>query len=153
MPAKIALPLLWLTAGCATIEPAQVLEFECGDVAVVGQIRTLDQKALQGTGPLPDWQNAYQLEVQVKRVLRGSESRPIIPVTGTAHARIRADRDFLMVLRPDGAGGYSLSAASLWRYRPRLSTSCPGDRRLPGSDAASMIPGDMMPPLRTIRSG
>ena len=121
---KIALPLLCLAAGCATTQSAQILEFECGDVAVVGQVRTLDRKAFQGSAPLPDWQSAYQLEARIKQVLRGSERRRTVPVAGVAHAQIRADRDFLMVLRPDGAGGYSLSGAALWQYRPKLSTSC-----------------------------
>jgi hypothetical protein len=119
-----SLLLLCFLPGCVTAEPAPILEFGCSDVAVVGRIKTLGQAAVQGSDPLPNWQSAYQLQVQIKRVVRGGERRRVVPATAIAHAQIRDDRDFLIVLTPDGKGGYSLATASLWQYRPKLSASC-----------------------------
>ncbi|MGD9812759.1 MAG: hypothetical protein AB7U35_15750 [Sphingobium sp.] len=124
MRLKISLLLLCFLSGCVMAAPAHNLEFGCGDVAVVGRIKTLGETAVQGSGPLPNWQSPYQLEVQIKRVVRGRERRRVVPATAIAHAQIRDDRDFLIVLTPDGKGGYSLATASLWQYRPKLSSSC-----------------------------
>ncbi|RIV78221.1 hypothetical protein [Pelagerythrobacter aerophilus] len=120
----MSLLLFCFVAGCVTEEPARYLEFGCEDIAVVGRIKTLNQTAIQGSDPLSDWQSAYQLQIHIKRVVRGSERRRLVLATAIAHAQIRDDRDFLIVLTPDGAGGYSVAAASLWQYRPKLSASC-----------------------------
>ena len=124
MRLKASLLLLCLLPGCVTAEPPHNLEFGCNDVAVVGRIKTLGQTAIQGSDPLPGWQSAYQLQVEIERVVRGSERRRVVPATAIAHAQIRDDRDFLIILTPDGKGGYSLARASLWQYRPKLSASC-----------------------------
>jgi len=124
MRLNASLLLLCFLPGCATAEPSHGLEFGCGDLAVVGRIKTLGTAAIEGSDPRSGWQSAYQLEVQIKRVVHGSEPRVAVPATTIAHAQIRNDRDFLIVLTPDGKGGYSLARASLWQYRPRLSASC-----------------------------
>lgn len=119
-----SLLLLCFLPGCVTSEPAHNLEFGCGDLAVVGRITTLGQTPVQGSEPLPNWQSAYQLQIQIMRVVRGSERRRVVPATAIAHAQIRDDRDFLIVLTPDDKGGYSLETAALWQNRPKLSASC-----------------------------
>lgn len=124
MRLKASLLLVCFLSGCVPAEPPHNLEFGCGDVAVVGRIKTVGQTALQGSDPLPGWESAYQLQVQIKRVVRGSERRRVVPATVIAHAQIRDDRDFLIVLTPDGKGGYLLATASLLQYRPKLSASC-----------------------------
>jgi hypothetical protein len=106
------------------MQPVPDLAFGCSDVAVVGRIKTVDEATVQGTDPLPNWQSEYQLEIHIRRVIRGNERRRLVPATAIAHAQIRDDRDFLIVLTPDGAGGYALATAALWRYRPKLSAAC-----------------------------
>lgn len=66
----------------------------------------------------------YTLRIHIRRVVRGNEHRRVVPAVATAHAQIRNDRDFLMVLTPDQTGGYALATASLWRNRPALSEPC-----------------------------
>ena len=116
--------LLCSSTGCATPQSVPILKFGCEDVAVVGRIKTVGESAVKDADPLPNWRSAYQLRIQIKRVIRGSEHRRIVPATVIAHAQIRDDRDFLILLKPDGAGGYSLVTASLWEYRPKLGGSC-----------------------------
>ena len=124
MRSGIWLLMLCSLAGCATAQPVPRLEFGCGDLAVVRRIRTVGETPAQGADPLPNWRSAYRLEIQIKRVVRGVERRRVVSATGIAHAQIRDDRDFLIVLTPDSTGGYSLATASLWRNRPRLGGSC-----------------------------
>lgn len=106
------------------MQPEQRVEFGCGDLAVVGRIRTVGQTPVQGTDPLPNWRSAYRLQIQIKRIVRDVERRCIVSAIAVAHVQIRDDRDFLIVLTPDGTGEYSLAAASSWRHQPRLSRSC-----------------------------
>lgn len=124
MRLKASLLLLCFLPGCVMAEPLPNLEFGCNDVAVIGRIKTLGQTAIQGSDPLPGWKSAYQLQVQIKRVVRGAERRRVVPATAIAHAQIRDDRNFLIVLTPDGKGGYSVATASLWKLRPKLRASC-----------------------------
>lgn len=124
---KLLLPLLCALSGCATVqdgEAVDALEYACGDLAVVGRIVTISAKGSPGSDVLPNWRSQYNLQVRIKRVIRGKENRHIVPASANAHAQIRDDRDFLTVLRTDGKGGYTLMTANLWAYRPKLSGPC-----------------------------
>ena len=126
MFAKICLFLLGSVIGFAPAlarEPAY-LEVGCGDLAVIGRIMITGETPIPDAEPLPGWRSEYRLEIRIKQVVRGAERRRIVPATVIAHAQIRSDRDFLIVLKPDGVGGYTLGSASLWRDRPTLGTSC-----------------------------
>ena len=124
MRTKAPFLLLCFLSGCVTAQPVSPLEFSCGDVVVVGRIKTVGATPVQGSDPLPNWLSEYQLQIQIKRIIRGSEHRRVVPASVTAHAQIRGDRDFLIVLTPDGAGGYALATADLMQFRPKLSESC-----------------------------
>jgi hypothetical protein len=64
--------------------------------------------------------------VKIKRVVHGKEARSVVPAQAVAHAQIRDDIDFLMVLRPAEQGSYVLTSAAIWkdRPRPRLALAC-----------------------------
>ena len=107
-------------------ESAPQLEYACNDLVVIGRITTLSGKLIPDGDPLPNWRSDWQLRVTIKRVIRGTERRRVVPAVGVSHAQIRKDRDFLAVLRPIDGGGYSLETAATWydRPRPRLTEPC-----------------------------
>lgn len=121
--------LVALLGGCATVdtgEPANELAYGCKDLVVIGRIATLSGTSIPDADPLPNWRSEWQLQVKIKRVIRGSERRLVVPAVGLSHAQIRDDRDFLAVLRPIEGGAYSLETAALWYDgpRPRLIEPC-----------------------------
>lgn len=121
-----------LLAGCATIgaaEPATELAYSCDDLVVIGRVRTLSSEGVPNppnSDFLPNWNSRNQLQVRIKRILRGSEPRRVVPASHIVHGQMRDDRDFLMVLKPTAGGAYQLETAALWneRPRPRLFEPC-----------------------------
>lgn len=121
-----------LLAGCTTIgaaEPATELAYSCGDLVVVGRVRTLSSAEVPNalnSDFLPNWNSRNQLQVQIKRIIRGSEPRRAVPATQISHGQMRDDRDFLVVLKPTAGGAYHLETAALWNERPipRLVEPC-----------------------------
>src|SRR3546814_10948500 len=81
-------------------------------------------KSSPGSGGLANWRSQHNIQVRIRRVLQGKENMHIVPASAFAHEKIRDDRDFLAVLRPDGEGGYTLMTANLWAYRPKISGPC-----------------------------
>lgn len=103
----------------------QVVDFGCRDLVAIGRIRTLKFDDLS----LPDdllGHGRFWMDVSLKKVLKGKERRSGVPTTQIAHAQLREDRDFLVVLSPMENGAYSLKSAQLWKQRPKpvLSKSC-----------------------------
>lgn len=124
MASRISIVLSLLVAGCTTIEtnePASELPYGCDDLVVIGRIATVGSTTLHDRDEvLPNWRSEWRLQVRVKRIVRGSERRQVIPATAISHAQIRDDRDFLIVLQPKEGGAYNLETAALWQVRPRL---------------------------------
>ena len=122
--------LLLLLAGCVTTreqEEDHALEYGCNDLVAIGRIATssiAEHPNADPNDPLSGWLSEYGLEVHLKRVIRGSEKRATVPATRIAHAQIRSDRDFLVVLSPIQGNGYTLRTAALTSYRPKLSEPC-----------------------------
>ena len=125
------LPVLFVgcVVGCTAIDieqPADNLPYRCSDLVVVGRVVTLSGESIAEPTPLPNWESKWQLLVSIKRLVRGSELRAVIPATAISHSTIRSDRDFLVVLTPAEGGGYVLTTAALWNVTPspRLAKSC-----------------------------
>jgi hypothetical protein len=70
MLSRLWLLLICPLAGCSTVNhggaPAR-LPYRCSDLVVIGRVVTLNDLA-----PVAGWQSRYQLQVRIKRVLRGS---------------------------------------------------------------------------------
>jgi hypothetical protein len=118
-----------LLGGCATLDngkAASELSFGCNDLVVIGRITTITGTGITDVGDLPNWYSRWQLRIKIKRVVRGSEKRRIVPATAISHAQIRGDRDFLAVLGPADNGAYVLKTGALWgeKPRPHLAKSC-----------------------------
>jgi hypothetical protein len=118
------LALVAISAQAAPPRAGVALDYDCDDLVVIARVRTLGITALE----LPDnvlGTSEYSLEVRIERVLRGDESRSVVPAVGIAHAQIRGDADFLMVFSKT-LNGYVLRKAALWNTepRPRLAAKC-----------------------------
>ena len=129
MVSRLWLFLLCLAGGCTTpgsVDRANELPYHCNDLVVIGRVTTLGGTSITSPAPLPNWQSQWQLQMQINRVIRGSEQRPFVPATGVSHAQIRQDRDFLAVLHPAEGGAYTIETAALWdvQPRPRLAEPC-----------------------------
>ena len=129
MLSRFSLLAVCVVGGCATnraYEPAQKLDYRCGDLVVIGRVTALGASIIPDPAPIPNWQSRWQLQVQIKRVIRGSERRSVVPATGVSHARIRDDLDFLAVLHPAEGGGYFLETAAIWDMarHPKLAEPC-----------------------------
>ena len=129
MHSRLSLLLACFLGACATVDTGELankLRYRCNDLVVIGRVATLSSKGIPDSDFLPNWESRYQLQVRIKRVVRGSERRSVVPAIGISHGQIRADRDFLAVLRPTDAGTYYLETAALWdvRTRPRLLEPC-----------------------------
>lgn len=115
----LALIVFALLAGCALIddeEPIQFLDYECDDIVVVGRVETLGSTPVYDPDSVLGY-GVWDMEVRVKRVIRGTERRKTIPVSGLAHAQMRDDVDFLIVLgKSSHEGGYFMRWANLERF-------------------------------------
>src|SRR5688500_11790799 len=112
-PYAVSWPIIWmllasLVAGCSSLAsrgPASELSYGCNELVVIGRIVTLNGTTIRDTdASLPNWRSEWQLSIEIRRVIRGTERRSIVPATGLSHAQIRNDRDFLVVLQPMEGG-------------------------------------------------
>ena len=122
--------LLFLLAGCVTTQDQgedHELQYACNDLVVVGRIATTsiaEHASTDPQDPLPGWLSEFGLQVRIKRVVRGTERRSVVPASSIAHGQIRGDRDFLVVLSPNQGNGFTLSTAALMSNRPKLREPC-----------------------------
>jgi len=105
----------------ATIEPAELV-YGCDELVVIGRVRMTGEKLLPGGGPLG--QSRYDMDVRIKRVLRGKAPARVISAGGVSHARMREDKDLWIILRPISEGEYFIRTAGLAADRPRLAAEC-----------------------------
>ena len=102
---------------------ADVVTYGCNELVVVGRLRTLDYSEAPAEGELLQ-RGRYSMQASVKRVLRGKDSRRVLPVIGHAHGQMRDDVDFWLVLTPAPNGAYTLRAANLTSIPYRLAPKC-----------------------------
>ena len=95
----------------------------CGDLAVIGRVETVRE---QPEPPPADWQSRYDVQIHIRKVVRGTESRTVVPASAIAHAHLRDDIDFLMVLTPEPGGGFSIKSAQINSLKPGLKSRCEG---------------------------
>ena len=80
---------------------------------------------VENSYPLPNWQSLQRLQIEIKRVLRGSEQRLSVPATVISHGQAREDLDFLMVLSPRPSGVYAFKTGAIWDgAHPQLREPC-----------------------------
>ena len=117
---------MFLTAACATVSQGtaedRTLQFGCTDTVVIGRIENgafqdvTSENDILGHG----WVTA---KVLVRRVVKGANVPPLVPVRYFAHAYMRDDRDFMLVLKPTSQG-YEIRTGQLMWLRPRLASRC-----------------------------
>lgn len=125
----VLLILLCLSTAGVPARAADEVIAGCGDLAVIGRIRTTGESAIVEPKASPDewqsgWRSRYHLQIRIKQVVRGAERRRVVSATVVSHARIRDDIDFLIMLTPDGNGSYRLSSATPMESRPSISQNC-----------------------------
>lgn len=119
--------LSFLTLAIAAhAEPAssKELTYGCKDLVVIGTVQSLNYTPVATDDILGHgWVTA---NIGVRKFIKGSDPRSMLPVRYFTHAYMRANRDFILVLRPDGAGGYIVESGWLTDApnRPRLAPRC-----------------------------
>lgn len=105
--------------------PGVVLAYGCGDLVVLGRVKSFDEQTLPIEGGLLG-RSRFSSSVTIKRVLYGREARREVPASGLSHGQMREDRDFLLVLSPQLEGGYVISSGAILdrRNRPALAKRC-----------------------------
>lgn len=122
-----AFALIFLTASVVarSDEGAVLVEYGCTDLVAIGRVKTLNFDEVS----LPDnllGNGRFWMDVSFKKILRGKEGRSGVRATQIAHAQLREDRDFIVVLSPMEIGAYTLKSAHLWKQHPRptLAKNC-----------------------------
>jgi hypothetical protein len=125
----IAALALFMADGSSTTVSGKedLVTYGCDDVVVVGRVKTIAYADLTQEDDLLG-HGRYDMRVSVKRVLRGKETRRIIPASAFAHGQMRQDVDFWLVLRPVPGGGYVIRTGNLMRHPYKLAQTC-GDVR------------------------
>ena len=95
-----------------------MLPYGCDDLVVIGQVITQSGETVTPPDALLG-RSRWQMDVQIKDVLRGTEQRRTVRATAVSHAPLRTDRDFLAVLSPADGDPYALETATLWDVWPR----------------------------------
>lgn len=122
----ISVPAMLLTVACATGQEASLedrtVPFGCSDTVVVGRVESGAYEPVKSENDLlgHGWISAT---LKVRKVVRGERVPPVLPVRYLAHAYMRHDRDFMLVLGRTGAG-YEIKTGQLMSVRPLLATSC-----------------------------
>lgn len=80
----------------------------CHQVVLIG--RVTDSAWL---GSIDDFNGHWKLDIRVRQVLRGTESRHRITAAAAAEAEIRRDRDFVFFLKRSPSGAYGVESADL----------------------------------------
>src|SRR4051794_37581283 len=103
-----------VSRGALASDQRALIEYGCNDVVVIGRVRTVaftdlaSQDDVLGHG-------RYDVQVSIKRLLRGKETRNVVQVSGYSHGQMRADADFWIVLSPTLKGAYEIRTANLTR--------------------------------------
>jgi hypothetical protein len=101
---------LWLPCAAEAVPSAH--DDVCGQVVVLGRVA---HATWIGSMDYAEW----RYDVDVKRVLRGPETRRRVTTTAAGEAELRADRDFVFYLFPEPNGEYDLSRVDMALHRAR----------------------------------
>ena len=117
-----------IVIGACTTEPRpslheRTLRFSCGDVVAIGRVKN---SAFQPGSSADEvlghgWMSAT---LSVRRVVRGADLPPALPIRYFAHTYMRENRDFMFVLKPVGGGAYEVETGQLVSMKPLLPHRC-----------------------------
>jgi hypothetical protein len=122
--------LVWLPAAggkAMASDDVTPIAYGCNEVVVVGRSHTIGVEAPSSEGDFLG-HGRYAMQVTIKRVLRGKETRRVVPASGYSHGQMREDVDFWMVLVP-APSGYVVRTANLASIPYRLAPACGGVNR------------------------
>ncbi|MFL6724988.1 MAG: hypothetical protein ACJ8FS_00555 [Sphingomicrobium sp.] len=125
-PLVLVVAVALATAACATGPKASLgertLPFGCNDTVVIGTVShgTYQPVASENDVLGHGWIAAL---LKVRKVVRGAPLPPVLPVRYFAHAEMRRDREFMLVLRRTGSG-YEITTGQLMSVRPLLASRC-----------------------------
>src|SRR5437764_11777911 len=125
-PLILSTAVLLITAGCATAPrvslEVRTLPFGCDDSVVVGTVENGAYQPVESENDIlgHGWISAT---LHVRKVIRGTPLPSVLPVRYFAHAYMRLDRNFMLVLKHTGAG-YEITTGQLMSLRPRLANRC-----------------------------
>jgi hypothetical protein len=122
----VAVSAMLLTAACATAPQAgledRTLPYGCNDTVVVGSVKNGAYEPVKFENDIlgHGWISAT---LYVRRVVRGTALPPVLPVKYFAHASMRQDQDFMLVLKHTRTG-YEITTGQLMSVRPLLASRC-----------------------------
>ncbi len=111
MKSLVLMCLSLIVAACATSVDANssIVEYGCEDVVLLGRVTSItysdkiseEERCIYTTdGECITWRGRYELDITVKKVFIGDETRTTVPAFYIAHSQIRSDVDFVFVLTP-----------------------------------------------------
>jgi len=117
------LPVLVGAGYASTPDSNEPVTYGCDEVVVVGRVKTVAYTDLTSSGDVLG-HGRYDIQLRIKRVLRGEEARRVVPVSGLSHSQIREDADLWFVLTPANDGGYVIRTGNLTRFPYALAPNC-----------------------------
>jgi hypothetical protein len=113
--------LLIIAIAAVALDPTEVaptVSYGCDDLVVIGRMKNLsfesipDENDLLGHGHV-------KFEVRIRKRLRGTDNRRVVPVSAIAHTYMNEEHEFLLVLSPSNDGvGYELEDVRVWQLAP-----------------------------------
>jgi hypothetical protein len=122
----LSVAIMLIIGGCATAPQASVqdrtMPFGCNDSVVVGTVENGTFQPVESEADIlgHGWISAT---LHVRKVVRGTSLRSVLPVRYFSHAYMRHDREFMLVLKHTGTG-FEITDGQLMSERPRLASHC-----------------------------
>lgn len=117
------LPVLVGAGNASTPDGNQPVAYRCDEVVVVGRVKTVAYTDLTHGGDVLG-HGRYDMRLRIKRVLRGNETRRVVPVSGFSHGQLREDADLWFVLTPTNDGAYVIRTGNLTSIPYQLASKC-----------------------------
>ncbi len=118
-----AMTLIVSTRAEATTDEDRTLPFACGDVVVVGTVYNRKIDAIEDQGEALG-HGLASATIHLRRVIRGPKMPSLIPANYLAHAYLRENQEFMLVLSKGDDGRFSIETGQLMSAHPRLATRC-----------------------------
>ena len=119
----LSLTLTVSTTAEATADEDRTLPFACGDVVVVGTVHNRKIDAIEDQGDALG-HGLASATIRVRRVIRGPKLPSLIPANYLAHAYLRENQEFMLVLSKGDHGRFSIETGQLMSAHPRLAARC-----------------------------
>ena len=101
----------------------RTLAFGCNDLVIVGRMTNGDYHTVEDPEDILGlgWIDAT---LSVRQVIRGKETRSVLPVRYFAHTYMWDDGDFMLVLSPEADGVAIIRTGQLMSAHPKLAARC-----------------------------